>query len=101
LSSSAQTAITNNTVFQMQILLALQYMDEGLKTKIRLGQSLVEGKDCIEWLPYSWSGRTFDQENNPGSWANPDDNAPVLKRIEDYQGEERKHRTSILNNNKT
>ncbi|KAF5593328.1 hypothetical protein FPCIR_5333 [Fusarium pseudocircinatum] len=74
----------NDTVFQMQILLALEYMDEGLKEKIRLEQSLVQGEDCLDCLPYPWSGRTFDQENNPGFWANADDKAPVLKRIEDY-----------------
>ena len=55
----------NDTVFQIQILLSLRYMDSQLFERFRQGYSLVEGDDALPWLPYQWSGRHMDQENVP------------------------------------
>ena len=55
----------NDTVFQIQILLSLRYMDSQLVERFRQGYSLVEGDDALPWLPYQWSGRHMDQENVP------------------------------------
>lgn len=94
----------NDTVFQMQILLALEYMDETLKTKFRFGQRLVKGTDSLEWLPFPWSGRTFDQVNNPeGVSAKPHISNYYLHARTDAQmkdntatGGESEHNVAIL-----
>ncbi|KAJ4136165.1 hypothetical protein NW768_003773 [Fusarium equiseti] len=53
----------NDTVFQIQILLALRYMDSQLVERFRQGCSLVEGDDALPWLPYKWSGHHIDLVN--------------------------------------
>lgn len=55
----------NDTVFQIQILLSLRYMDSQLVEHFRQGYSLVEGDNALPWLPYQRSGRHMDQENVP------------------------------------
>ena len=53
----------SDTAFQIQIFLALKYMNPQLAERFRQGYSLVEGDDALPWLPYTWSGCHIDQVN--------------------------------------
>lgn len=57
----------NDTVFQIQILLALQYMDPELKPKLatRLGSGQDPMTPITTWLDFTWRGSVLDTMNDP------------------------------------
>jgi hypothetical protein len=70
----------NDTVFQMQILLALQYMKAGLVDRFRNGYSLVEGDDALGWVRFSWSATHLDKVNTPHESSTAPKTNPFLER---------------------
>jgi hypothetical protein len=57
----------NDTVFQIQILLALQYMDPELKPKVynRVNFGKIPMTPVTNWLDFTWRGNVLDALNVP------------------------------------